>query len=64
MDAFFFIVCCSCGVPFFFFHRLNKNKGNNCPGVNCMTVVVIGYKEAKKPEQSAGLGNRAEEMEL
>lgn len=48
----------------FFFHRLNKNKGNNCPGVNCMTVVVIGYEEAKKPEQSAGLGNRVEEMEL
>lgn len=29
-----------------------------------MTVVVIEYKEAKKPEQSAGLGNRVEEMEL
>ena len=36
--AFFFIVSYSYSVPFV--HGLSKNRRNNWPGVNCVTVVV------------------------
>lgn len=47
-----------------FFHGLNENRGNSWPEVSCMTVVVIGCKETRRPKQSAGHGNRVEGMEL
>lgn len=56
------VCCCSDGIPFF--HGLNENRGNSWPEVSCMTVVVIGCKETRRPKQSAGHGNRVEGMEL